>query len=222
MNSKSDFLQIEYKNRFLDDVSYRDHVWRVLCDDYFSSIISNEDTVLDLGAGWGEFSRNIKAKKKYSMDLNPDCGERIGSESVFLKQDCSDRWPLEDNSLDVVFTSNFLEHLPNKEHVEKTLDEAFRCLKQGGKIVCLGPNIKYVNGMYWDFWDHFVPITEESLAELLILKGFIVNRKIARFLPYSMSGGFKPPVLFVAIYLKLPFIWRFFGKQFLVIAEKKK
>jgi len=35
-----------------------------------------------------------------------------------------------------------------------------------------------------------------------------------------MSQGFAPPVSFVALYLRVPFAWRFIGKQFLVIATK--
>ena len=41
-------------------------------------------------------------------------------------------------TLDVVFTSNFLEHLPDKASVERTVAEAQRCLKNGGLLICLG------------------------------------------------------------------------------------
>jgi hypothetical protein len=77
-----------------------------------------------------------------------------------------------------------------------------------------------VPGSYWDYWDHFIPITEASMSETLSLKGFRITRKIDRFLPYTMSGGRNPPLVAVRLYLKLAFAWRFFGKQFLVIAEK--
>ncbi len=220
MDSRSTELQQEYQQRFQGADQYRDAVWRILCNDFFSVYIAHEDVLLDLGAGWGEFSRGIKARKKYAMDLNPDCGERVAGHSTFLHQDCSTVWPLEDGALDVVFTSNFLEHLPSKDLVDRTLREAFRCLKPGGKIICLGPNIKFVPGAYWDYWDHYIPITEESMAEALSLKGFQVTRKTARFLPYTMSGGKNPPLFALKLYLKLPFAWRFVGKQFLVIAEK--
>ncbi len=220
MDSRSTELQQEYQQRFQGTDQYRDAVWRILCNDFFSVYIAHEDVLLDLGAGWGEFSRGIKARKKYAMDLNPDCGERVAGHSTFLHQDCSTVWPLEDGALDVVFTSNFLEHLPSKDLVDRTLREAFRCLKPGGKIICLGPNIKFVPGAYWDYWDHYIPITEESMAEALSLKGFQVTRKTARFLPYTMSGGKNQPLFALKLYLKLPFAWRFVGKQFLVIAEK--
>ena len=78
-------------------------------------MISNS-AVLDLGAGWGEFSKNILASKKYAMDLNPDCGKRVANYSTFLHQDCSVTWPIDDGALDIVFTSNFLEHLPKQDN----------------------------------------------------------------------------------------------------------
>lgn len=220
MDSRSTDLQEEYQQRFHGADLYRDSVWKILCADFFSKYIAPSYLVLDLGAGWGEFTRNIRAKEKYAMDLNPDCGKRVAGYAMFLNQDCSTTWPIGDNTLDIVFTSNFLEHLPNKDLVDRTLREAFRCLKRGGKIICLGPNIKFVPGSYWDYWDHFIPITEESLAEALSLKGFTVVEKIDRFLPYTMSGGKNPPLILVRIYLKLHFFWRFLGKQFLVVAEK--
>jgi len=220
VDNRSVELQAEYQNRFESSDSYRDAVWKILCNDFFSKYIPETSVLLDLGAGWGEFSRNIKAARKYAMDLNPDCGRRVSGSSTFLLQDCSTTWPLENGVLDVVFTSNFLEHLPSKDLIDRTLREAHRCLKPGGKIICLGPNVKFVPGSYWDYWDHFTPITEESMAEALSLKGFKLSNKIDRFLPYTMSGGKNPPLLAVKLYLKLPFVWPFFGKQFLVMAVK--
>ncbi len=220
MDLRSEYLQQEYQQRFHGADRYRESVWKILCDDFFSRYITSGDTLLDLGAGWGEFSRNIKAGEKYAMDLNPECGDRVDGYSTFLQQDCSTSWPIADSALDVVFTSNFLEHLPSKEFVDKTLAEAFRCLRPNGKMICLGPNIKFVGGAYWDYWDHFVPITEESIAEGLALRGFRIVKKIDRFLPYTMSGGRKAPLSALKLYLMLPLAWRLFGKQFLVIAEK--
>lgn len=220
MDLRSKNLQEEYQKRFQGSDLYRNSVWKILCRDFFSKYIEPEHVVLDLGAGWGEFSRNILAEKKYAMDLNPDCGKRVANHSIFLHQDCSVTWPIDDGELDIVFTSNFLEHLPSKNLVDRTLGEAFRCLKPGGKIICLGPNIKFVPGSYWNYWDHFIPITDESMAEALSLKGFRVTEKVGRFLPYTMSGGKNPPLFGVKLYLKLRFAWRFFGKQFLVVAQK--
>jgi len=220
MDTKEDFLQKLYIKRISGLENYRNAVWQILCNDYFSKLISPEARVLDLGAGWCEFINNVTAAKKYAMDLNPETGSHLTTEATFIHQDCSQPWEVPAESLDVVFTSNFFEHLPDKEKVERTISEAYRCLKEGGLIICIGPNIKYAPGVYWDFWDHHVPLTEISLAELLELKGFKIQSCIGRFLPYSMTTGVTPPVILLRFYLRMPFFWRFIAKQFLVIGKK--
>ncbi len=201
-------------------VDYRRKVWQVLIRDFFQKWVPAEGSVLDLGCGWGEFINQVKAARKYGMDLNPDSPAHLEASIEFKAQDCSREWTLPEASLDVVFTSNFFEHLPDKAALKATLDQAYRCLKPGGRIICMGPNIKYLPGAYWDFWDHYLPLTELSLGEGLSLSGFRVESSVARFLPYSMSQGFQPPVACVAWYLRFPWLWRFFGKQFLIVAKK--
>lgn len=221
MKTPAQELQHLYEKRFSGRLEYRDRVWQVLIRDYFQSLVRTNETVLDLGAGYGEFINNVACAKKYAMDLNPDTKMRVSAEVEVLLQDCSQSWPLSDNSLDVIFTSNFLEHLPDKKALAATLKEAVRCLKPGGRLVALGPNIKYVPGAYWDFIDHHLPLTELSLAEALTQEGLSIKECIGKFLPFTMASGPQYPTVFVSWYLKTPFVWRILGKQFLVIAVKE-
>ncbi len=212
-------LQKMYQSRFAGKSAYRQKVWAVLCS-YFSRWIRPDASVLDLGCGWCEFINTVKCEQKYAMDLNPDA-ERFAQLGVrVLRQDCSAAWGVAGNCLDVVFTSNFLEHLPTKEAVERTLEQVYRALKPGGRIVAMGPNIKYLPGAYWDFFDHYVPLTELSLSEILRKCGFSVEFCRARFLPYTMSDGVEYPIWLLRLYLMAPALWRIGGKQFLVVARK--
>lgn len=213
-------LSAEYQRRFTALAPYRDAVWRILVRDVFQQFVPRDGVVLDLGAGWGEFIRNVRAHRRLAMDLNPDAPARLGDGIEIVLQDCAQPWNIPSDSLDVVFTSNFFEHLPDKDALRRTLQEALRCLKPGGRLICLGPNIRYLPGAYWDFWDHYLPLTDRSLAEGLAIVGFTVRRVEPRFLPYSMSLGFTPPTGLIALYLRLPWLWRFFGRQFLVVAAK--
>lgn len=222
MKDKQAELAEEYQLRFQGAEAYRDGVWKILTKDFFSRYVRPDHEVLDLGCGWGEFINNIEARSKLAMDLNPEAKTKLASDVTFINQDCSETWQLADNSLDVIFTSNFIEHLPNKTILQATVLEARRCLKPGGRLVCLGPNIAAVPGLYWDYWDHHIALTDNSLAELLTMTGFEVSEKIARFLPYTMSNGKSPPLLFVRCYLRLPLVWRYFGSQFLVVADKPR
>ena len=56
----------------------------------------------------------------------------------------------------------------------------------------MGPNMKYLPGKYWDFWDHYIPLTETSLKEALVTRGFGVDVCIGRFLPYTMDWATIP------------------------------
>ena len=213
-------LQAIYEHRFDSMLRYRMDVWRVLTSSFFQALIRPGDRVLDLGCGYGEFINNVRCAEKFGMDLNPRSREHLAPGVRFLQQDCSARWDLPDGALDVVFTSNFFEHLPDKMTLRETLREAHRCLKPGGSLIALGPNIKYVPGAYWDFWDHFLCLTDMSVGEAMLNNGFRVKRSIPRFLPYSMVSRPRYPLALVRLYLALPLFWRIFGKQFLVIAER--
>jgi SAM-dependent methyltransferase len=209
-----------YANRFAKTSAYRGRVWRVLVPRFFQQFTPESGIVLDLGCGYGEFINNVRAGRKLAMDLNPDSKARLAPEVTFLQQDCSRTWEIDPAQLDLVFTSNFFEHLPDKRTLGMTLDQAFRCLKPGGRLVALGPNYKFVKGAYWDFWDHHLPLTETSLVEGLITRGFQIERCHDRFLPYTIVGGPEYPLWILELYLKFKFLWRFGGKQFLVVARK--
>ncbi len=221
--SSTDSAELEkiYANRFSGTEAYRNQVWKILTRDYFSQWISPTYSVLDLGCGYGEFINNVRASQKFGMDLNPTSKERIAPDVTLFQQDCSTRWPLPDNSLDIVFTSNFFEHLPTKAHLQATLAEVLRCLKPGGRILALGPNVKYISGKYWDFFDHHIALTELSLSEVMQMIGLHVDEQIPRFLPYSMSQGSQPPLWTLRAYLRFPKAWPLFGRQFLVIGSKQ-
>jgi SAM-dependent methyltransferase len=213
-------LQREYRRRFAAIESYRNEIWSRLVPAFFQAWIPKEGSVLDLGCGYGEFINHVHAKVKYAMDLNPDSESRLNREIKFFLHDCSIEWPLTAEGLDVIFTSNFFEHLPSKAVLSQVIDNAVRCLRSQGRLICLGPNVRYLSGSYWDFWDHHIALSERSLQEMLELKGLRIVRILKKFLPYTMSNGLRPPPVFVDLYLRLPWIWPLVGRQFLIIAQK--
>lgn len=213
-------LDEQYRRRFEAENATRQRVWGVLIDAWFARYVADADRVLDLGCGWGPFINQVEAAERYGLDLNPDSRNHLDPAVTLFEQRADDRWPLEDASLDLVFSSNFLEHLPDRDAVLATLGEAHRCLRPGGRLVLLGPNIKYVGGAYWDFFDHYIPLTEASLVEATDLVGFRTETVYGRFLPLQMAGKPPPPSILVRLYLLCRPAWRFVGKQFLVVVQK--
>jgi SAM-dependent methyltransferase len=120
----------------------------------------------------------------------------------------------------VVFSSNFFEHLGSKAEFAETVREAYRCLRKGGRIIAMGPNIRFVGGAYWDFFDHYLALTELSVKECLETAGFRSEYVLDRFLPYTMVNVPQYPIFLLRFYLRMPFAWKWFGRQFVVIATK--
>ena len=119
--------------------------------------------------------------------------------------------------------SELPEDLQKLKHVLKaTLVEAFRCLKPDGRLVALGPNIKYLTATYWDFFDHYLPLTKLSVAEFMSLSVFQIEQSIGRLPSDTMSLGYRRAARKVHLFLKCPFVSRFFGRQFLVIGQKSE
>ncbi len=61
--------------------------------------------------------------------------------------------------------------------------------RHGGRLIAMGPNIKYVPGAYRDFFE----LTELSLSEALSNCQFEIEKQVARFLPFTMSQGRQYP-----------------------------
>lgn len=213
-------LSLIYHRRFARTMEYRNRVWQVLTREFFQRWISPEATVLDLGCGYGEFINNIQARERMGMDMNPDVARQLAPGVKFLRQDCSLPWPIPPDSLDVVFTSNFFEHLPNKEKLSQTLANAWNALKPGGRLIAVGPNIKYLHGEYWDFYDHHVYLTETSLGEAMEITGYQLELVEPRFLPFTMIKAPEYPMFFVRLYIASPWFWKIRGRQFLLVARK--
>lgn len=210
-----------YNQRFPETALAQKHaIWKVLCSDFFNRYVKPDDTVVDIGAGYCEFINNIRAGSKIAVDLNPDVRRFAAPDVRVINESCTAIRELASDSVDVVFMSNFLEHLPNKDLVLDTFRESQRILRRGGRVMILQPNIRYLPGEYWDYFDHHTPLTERSLVEGLQLAGLEPTTVIARFLPYTTKSRLPQAPWLVKLYLKLAPAWPLFGKQAFVVAEK--
>ncbi len=210
-----------YAERFnVLDQRRKARVWQVLCRHFFQRYVRPTDTVLDLGAGHCEFVNSIQCRERIAVDGNPDV-HRFSAPGVRVVVATSAHLTeIADASVDVVFCSNFLEHLADKTEVLNLLADCCRVLRTGGRLLVLQPNIRAVEGRYWDFFDHHVPLTERSLAEALTLVGLQVREARARFLPYTTKSALPQHPLLVRLYLMLPLAHRVLGGQAWVVGVK--
>ena len=214
-------MQDLYATRFpAEDRRSKDAVWAVLCHDFFQRYIPADGVVLDLGAGFCEFLRHIRCRRRIAVDLNPAVRDHAPAGAEVLMEACDRLTSVGDTSVDVVFASNFFEHLPDKRTFLRTVEEVRRVLKRGGKLLVLQPNIRVVNGRYWDFVDHLIPLTDRAVAEALELAGLSVVECRARFLPYTTRSRWPQSPWLVRLYLRVPWVWRFLGGQAWIVGVK--
>jgi SAM-dependent methyltransferase len=210
-----------YAHRFcVKDLPAKNAIWKALCDGFFGRYVKPTDTVVDIGAGYCEFINNIKAGRKIAVDLNPDVKQFAAPNVEVLNASCMAVSSLAEGSVDVVFMSNFLEHLQNKDQVFDTLRECRRLLRPGGRLMVLQPNIRFLADVYWDFFDHHVPLSDRSLVEVLEALDMRVTVCLPRFLPYTTKSRLPKAPLLVRLYLTFPPMWRLLGKQAFVVAER--
>lgn len=202
--------------------SRKEGVWREISRFLQERYIPATSRVIDIGADLGYFIRNITAEERWASDLR-DTSASMPSDVRFLQADglaLADVAP--NDYFDVAFMSNYLEHLDSAEGVIEQLRVARTLLRPGGRVIVLQPNIKLVGAAYWDFIDHRVPLTEESLVEAGTFAGLETVDLVVRFLPYSVKGRLPADARLVRAYLAFPPAWRLLGKQTLYVAERPR
>jgi len=195
-------------------------VWDVLCRDFFQRYVRESDAVLDLGAGFCEFINHIRCRQKWAVDADEQVRTLAAAGVQVHCGPAHDLSWLASGSLDVVFASNFFEHMTSKELLLATLAEVHRVLRPLGRLLILQPNIHYAYREYWDFFDHHLPLSHTSMAEALEMSGFTPTEVRPQFLPYTTKSALPQWPILVRLYLRCPPVHRLLGKQMFIVAER--
>ncbi|TMF33583.1 MAG: class I SAM-dependent methyltransferase [Chloroflexi bacterium] len=209
-----------YAHRFSDaDARRKLAVWRELTR-WLQRYVPLEAAVLDLACDRGAFINQIRAAERWAVDVR-DVRQHLDPGVRFVQSDgLSLREVMPAKSMDVVFVSNYLEHLPSADVVIEQLKVVFDLLKPGGRAIVLQPNIRLTGAAYWDFLDHRTALTDKSLEEAGRTAGFQTEELVTRFIPYTTKSRFPQNPWIVRAYLALRPLWPVFGQQSLYVARK--
>jgi SAM-dependent methyltransferase len=216
----ADDLPAIYARRFSDaDAPRKGAVWREITR-FLQRYVDPSSTVVDLACDRGAFINVVNAKRRIAVDVR-DVRRHLDPAVEFLQVDglslvdC-----LPSASVDVVFMSNYLEHLPSADAVIDQFKVVAELLKPGGRVIVLQPNIRLTGGTYWDFLDHKTALTEKSLQEAAEMADLEIEELIIRFLPYTTKSRFPQNPLLVRAYLWLRPAWLLLGRQTLLVARR--
>lgn len=205
-----------YRFRFANvDPADKQAVWNVIAAD-LARRSGDPTRVLDPACGSGEFITGVPALERWAADVvTPPITDPAVRVAVGRYQDLD----LPERYFDAILFSNVLEHLTTPDDVQDFLGRARAQLAPGGRVVVMGPNFKYCANEYFDCADHTLILTDVAVVEHLVAAGFEIEAAVPRYIPYSFRSRLPASPRLTAAYLKLPLLWRLFGKQFLVIAR---
>lgn len=209
-----------YSYRFAKvDMEKKNLVWDEVARFLYDTHLNQPEKMLDPAGGLCEFINHIPSKERWTVDLSEEVKKYAAPDvKTIIGNNLEVELPLD--YFDGIFISNFLEHLNTQFEVADFLERMFRSLKRKGRIIIMGPNFRYTYKDYFNFADHTVILTESGVEEHLYGAGFTILKTYPRFLPLTFRRGFPVNRFLIKTYLKMPFAWRFFGEQFLLVAEK--
>jgi SAM-dependent methyltransferase len=190
--------------------------WRAIAH-YLQQWVDGSGNLLELGAGYGEFSKSIQAARKWALDQNPALIEYWGDGITPLIQQALDPLPISSGSMGTVFASNFFEHFTLDEGRD-ILAEAWRVLRPGGRLIVVQPNFRLEPRRYFDDYTHKTIYTDNGFQDFLKSEGWSIMHAEPRFTPFSMKSRFPTAEWLVRLYLASPI--RPMAGQFLVVAER--
>lgn len=136
-------------------------------------------SILELGCGHGAFQYFI-AKAGYINSYGIDGSEeqvqeahRLGISNVIEEDIIGYINKTQDKSIDLLIAFDVVEHF-TKEELSDLVDNFFRVLKKGGKIICHIPNGEGPFGYFIRTGDftHEMAFTRQSIAQLFLSSGF--------------------------------------------------
>lgn len=200
-NSPGVYTPGYFETRLKQDAS-RAKVWEHLCD-YLQRFVPADADVLELGAGWCDFSNQVKARRVVAMDLDATVHTAAADHVESVVGDSTDLSQFEDDSFDLVFASNLLEHL-HREQSDSLLSHAQRVLRPGGRLMLMQPNFRLNPGRYFDDFTHVAIYTDQSLSDYLVSQGWSIEQSMARFMPLTLKSKGSRLTFVVPWYLRSP------------------
>jgi len=107
-------------------------IWNILVRGLYLRYVPVFGSVVDLGAGNGEFINAIQAEHRIAVDLNPQTENFLEPGVEFVNSSSLDLAVLEDHSINTVFTSSFFENLPSPDGFFDTLRKCLHYSKSHG------------------------------------------------------------------------------------------
>lgn len=169
MNAKAEpsYLDVRYSAAVRPYTSYPAQLCAHLKTRYLAH---HGGRLLDLGCGRGEFLDAFSSLGWTGSGVDRELAREYRySASVSVCDFGRAPLPFDSETFDVVFHKSVLEHLQDPT---PALQECFRVLRPGGRMVAMVPDFRAQWRHFYDDWTHVRPFTLEGLTQCLVGHGF--------------------------------------------------
>jgi len=178
----SDYSGTENLEVMADAINYNNFLVSLICKE-----VKPGELVVDFGAGIGTFSKQVAIAGHTVHCVEPD--HRLLDRILALGLPASENIAnFEDESIDLLYTLNVLEHIKNDV---KVLEACYQKIKPGGCILIYVPAFNVLYSSMDISVGHIRRYTRTTLSEKAQLAGFTVVRN-----EYVDSAGFFASLLF--------------------------
>jgi SAM-dependent methyltransferase len=198
-------------------LKYRKGVWLEIIR-YIQKDVKSVKTIIELGAGYGDFINQFPAEKKMAFDLNKNMRPFYEQNVEFYAQDATGIGRFSNECADLVFASNFLEHL-SQEALKHLMPLIHRALRPDGRFILLQPNYRLCKDRYFEDKTHLTVFSDQTMVDFLSGHDFDVIKLIPGLLPFSMQSRLPKWPILVRMYLLSPI--KPLAAQMYIIAKKR-
>ena len=165
---KTNYLSTVYNPESHPYTTYPEKLCKHLYDRFN---FDKEMSLLEVGCGRGEFLRNFKnlGLSVYGCDLSDEVKDYLKDFDIKITDVDKQPLPYNDNSIDIIFSKSFIEHL---YYPENFLKEAMRILKPGGLLLTLTPDWESNYKIFFDDFTHRSPFTKTALKDAYKMTGY--------------------------------------------------
>ena len=143
--------------------------------DHLFPELQNEAHILEIGPGYGHFARECLRRRLRYTGVEPSVELCAGlrRQGITILDKSVPPIEAEDESLDLVHSDDFVEHLPTYPDVERFFRESFRVLRPGGYMSIITPNYRTLKDLFFRYeYQHSFVTTRERLNKFLKDCGF--------------------------------------------------
>ena len=147
--------------------------------DSFVGKLPPSATFLEVGPGRGELADYIGEGGAGYLAIEPstDLHRHLVARGIHSIQSAVPPIPVDDASVDVVYSVDVFEHLPSHKEAMEVCLEAHRALRPGGRLVIIAPNAETLGRLFYQYEYQHSFVTNKGRLEAMVLDaGFEVER----------------------------------------------